>query len=171
MHTICLMKCLSEVFFLVWHSFWLSLLYYPFMRLTCVFHYNLVSFCFCFWYILQDMSQVYTDSHGRTRKRTKAEAVAAIERISQRKIVIERGVLRADIRVAPFDFIFRTFQENGWLSLFDVVSSTRTCMLRAYIIIPHVWKLKCAAPHCLSMPRLLLKSPAFHLFMPSAHHS
>jgi hypothetical protein len=43
--------------------------------------------------------------HGLSRKRSKEEAAAAIESIGHRKIVIERGVLRYDIRVPPFDFI------------------------------------------------------------------
>jgi len=30
--------------------------------------------------------------------------------------------VRYDIRVTPFDFIYRVFQENEWLSLFDVVN-------------------------------------------------
>jgi hypothetical protein len=68
------------------------------------------------------MSLLYTDSHGRTRERSKAEAATATERIGHRKIVIERGSLRPDIRVAPFDFIYRTFQKNGWLSIFDAVN-------------------------------------------------
>jgi hypothetical protein len=73
-------------------------------------------------FYFQEMPQLYIDSHGHTCKRTKVEATAAIERISQRKIVIEHRVLRSDIQVAPFNFIYRIFQENGWLSIFDAVN-------------------------------------------------
>jgi GTPase Era involved in 16S rRNA processing len=41
------------------------------------------------------MSTLYIDVHCRTRKRLKVEAAAAIERISHRKIVIERGALKS----------------------------------------------------------------------------
>ncbi len=37
-----------------------------------------------------------------SRKRSKAEIDAAIERIRHRKIVIENGVLWSDIRAPPF---------------------------------------------------------------------
>jgi len=67
------------------------------------------------------MPLLYKDSQGCTRKRTREEIAAAIERINSRTIVIERWVLKPDIKVAPFDFIYYTFQEIGWLSLFDVV--------------------------------------------------
>jgi hypothetical protein len=56
------------------------------------------------------------------RKQSKAEATTAIERISHRKIEIERGVLRSGIWVHPFQFIYQIFQENGWLSIFDAVN-------------------------------------------------
>lgn len=57
-----------------------------------------------------------------SRKRSKAEIDAAVERIHHRTIVIERGVLRSDIRVPPFQIIYQIFQQNGWLSVFDVVN-------------------------------------------------
>jgi hypothetical protein len=56
---------------------------------------------------------------SNTHKRSKVDAVATI---NSRTIVIERGVLKPDIRVAPFDFIYRIFNENGWLSIFDAVN-------------------------------------------------
>jgi hypothetical protein len=66
------------------------------------------------------MSTLHTDSQGRIRKRSREkDVVAAIERINSRTIIIEYGVLRPDIRVAPFDFIYHAFHENGWMSLFD----------------------------------------------------
>jgi hypothetical protein len=34
-------------------------------------------------------------------------------------IVIERGVLKPDIRVARFDFIYQKFQENQWSSMLN----------------------------------------------------
>jgi hypothetical protein len=37
-------------------------------------------------------------------------------------IVIERGVLRSDIRAPHFQFIYQTFQENGCLSIFYEVN-------------------------------------------------
>jgi hypothetical protein len=67
------------------------------------------------------MSTLYTDSHGHTCKRSKAKAAVAIERIGHRKIVIEHGVLKSEIRVPPFQFIYQIFHENRWLSLFDAV--------------------------------------------------
>ncbi|XP_062149271.1 BRAP2 RING ZnF UBP domain-containing protein 1-like isoform X3 [Alnus glutinosa] len=56
---------------------------------------------------------------SNTHKRSKVDAVATI---NSRTIVIEHGVLKPDIRVAPFDFIYRIFNENGWLSIFDAVN-------------------------------------------------
>jgi hypothetical protein len=71
----------------------------------------MISSCFFIFFLvclfcvrLQDMSTSYM-GHGLSRKRSKEEAAAAIESIGHRKIVIERGVLRYDIRVPPFDFI------------------------------------------------------------------
>jgi hypothetical protein len=133
MNTKCSTKCLIEISSSIWHSFWFSLFNYLFLGLTCDFFMALRVFGYNFlWF--QDMSTLYTDSHGRTRKRSKAEVVAAIERISHRKIVIECAMLKSNIRVHPFQFIYQIFQENGWLSLFDAVniihglsmSSTRT---------------------------------------------
>jgi hypothetical protein len=106
------------------------------------------------------MSLLYTDSQGCTCKRTREEAVAAIECINSRTIVIERGVLKPDIRVAPFDFIYQIFQENGWLSLFDAVYIYPRLVYEFYRNLKienmhhqfHVWKQKCEALHCTSMP-------------------
>jgi hypothetical protein len=68
------------------------------------------------------MSNLYLDSQGRSHKRSRDEVAAAMERINKRSIVIERTVLRSDIRVAPFDFIYHVFQDNRWLGLFDAVN-------------------------------------------------
>jgi hypothetical protein len=68
------------------------------------------------------MSTLYTDPHGYTRKRSKVEVAAAIEHISHRKIMIECGVLNTDIRVPPFQFIYRISQENGLMSIFDATN-------------------------------------------------
>jgi hypothetical protein len=119
-HTIHSTKCLNEITVFVWHPFWFSLLNYLFLGLTCDFLMALHFFGYIFlWF--QDMSTLYTDSHGHTCKRSKAKAAVAIERIGHRKIVIEHGVLKSDIRVPPFQFIYQIFHENRWLSLFDAV--------------------------------------------------
>jgi hypothetical protein len=47
-----------------------------------------------------------------SNKRKRDEIAAAQERFNKRTIVIERGVLKPDIKVAPFDFIYHRFQEN-----------------------------------------------------------
>jgi len=70
----------------------------------------------------QAMSTLYSDTHGRTHKRYKVEATVAIERISHRKIVIEHGVLKSNIRVHHFQFIYQIFHENKWLSIFDAAN-------------------------------------------------
>jgi hypothetical protein len=48
-----------------------------------------------------------------SNKRKRDEIAAAQERFNKRTTVIERGVLKPDIRVAPFDFIYHIFQENN----------------------------------------------------------
>jgi predicted transcriptional regulator len=68
------------------------------------------------------MSNLYLDSHGRSHKRSRDEVIPAMKRINKRNIVIERTVLRSNIRVTPFDFIYQVFLDNGWLSLFDAVN-------------------------------------------------
>lgn len=68
------------------------------------------------------MSNLYTNGRGYTRKRSKDEANAAMERIRTRTIVVEHGVLRSHIMVPPFNFIYQIFQESGWLSLFGDVN-------------------------------------------------
>jgi len=40
-----------------------------------------------------------------SNKRKRDEIAAAQERFNKRTIVIERGVLKPDIRMAPFDFV------------------------------------------------------------------
>jgi hypothetical protein len=57
-----------------------------------------------------------------SRKRFKVEIDDAIECIRHRMIVIEHGVLRSDLRALSFQFIYQTFQEDGWLSIFDAVN-------------------------------------------------
>jgi hypothetical protein len=74
---------------------------------------RVLGFFFFFGGMFSDMSTLHTDSQGRIHKRSREEVGAAIERINSRTIVIERGVLRPDIKVAPFDFIYHTFHENG----------------------------------------------------------
>jgi hypothetical protein len=44
-----------------------------------------------------------------SNKRKREEIAAAQEHFNKRTIVIERGVLKPDIRVAPFDFIYHRF--------------------------------------------------------------
>jgi hypothetical protein len=58
------------------------------------------------------MSTLHMTSQGYMRKRSRKEEVVAQERINKRTIVIEREVLKSDIRAAPFDFIYQRFQEN-----------------------------------------------------------
>jgi hypothetical protein len=55
-------------------------------------------------------------------KRSRDEVATAMECINKQNIIIERTVLRSDIRVAPFNFIYQVFQENGWLSLFEAIN-------------------------------------------------
>jgi hypothetical protein len=50
-------------------------------------------------------------------KRKRKEIAATQERFNKRTIVIERGVIKPDIKVAPFDFIYHRFQENQWSCL------------------------------------------------------
>jgi hypothetical protein len=52
-------------------------------------------------------------------KRKREEIVAAQERFNKRTIVIERGVLKPDIKMAPFDFIYHRFQEKQWSSMLN----------------------------------------------------
>jgi len=54
-----------------------------------------------------------------SNKRKRDEIAAAQERFNKMTIVIERGVLKPDIRVARFDFIYQKFQENQWSSMLN----------------------------------------------------
>jgi len=87
---------------------------------------------FFFFCMFSDISTLHTDSQGRIRKRTREEAAAAIQRINSRTTVIEHGVLKPDVRVASFDFIYQTFHQNGWLSLFDAVNVYPRLMYEFY---------------------------------------
>lgn len=77
------------------------------------------------------MSTLHMTSQGYMRKRSREEVVAQ-ERINKRAIVIEREVLKSDIRAAPFDFIYQRFQENKWLSLFDLVGKIFPRLVREF---------------------------------------
>jgi hypothetical protein len=52
-------------------------------------------------------------------KRKREEIATAQARLNKRTIVIERAVLKQDIKKAPFDFIYQRFQENQWSSLLN----------------------------------------------------
>jgi hypothetical protein len=54
-----------------------------------------------------------------SNKRKRDEIATAQECFNKRTIVNERGVLKLDIRVAPFYFIYHIFQENKWPSMLD----------------------------------------------------
>lgn len=81
-------KMPEEKFFIVWHFFWLSLPFYPFMRLTCVFHYYIAGFWVFVLVYFSDKSTFNINSHGHIRKKSKAEAASAVECISSRRIGI-----------------------------------------------------------------------------------
>jgi hypothetical protein len=59
------------------------------------------------------MSTLHIASQGYMRKRLKEKVAAAQERINKRTIVIEREVLKLDIRVAPFDLSIRDFRRTS----------------------------------------------------------
>jgi hypothetical protein len=77
MHTMCSMKCLSEVFFLIWQSFWSSLLHYPVMRLTYVFIFYFVWF-WVFIYFFCEIARYVFFLYGRGLSRKRSKAVAAV---------------------------------------------------------------------------------------------
>lgn len=57
-----------------------------------------------------------------SKKRTREERDALRGKISKRSIIVERGVLRSDLMVEPFQFIYDIFRENKWLTLFEPVN-------------------------------------------------
>jgi hypothetical protein len=61
-------------------------------------------------------------SHVR-RKRTAEEKTTLQNKILSRNIVIERGMVQADVMIEPFRFINDIFRENKWRSLFTPVDA------------------------------------------------
>jgi len=59
-------------------------------------------------------------STNMSNKRKRDEIAIAQERFNKMTNVIERGVLKPNIRVAHFDFIYHRFQENQWSSMLNV---------------------------------------------------
>jgi len=165
-HTTCSMKCLSEVFFLIWQSFWSSLLHYPVMRLTYVFIFYFVWF-WVFIYFFCEIARYVFFLYGRGLSRKRSKAVAAVA-------VGSWGMISRFLLLISSTGLFSKM--DGWASSMhwtsthdSCMSSTKTYMLNACTIIPHVWKLKCAAPHFSWMCRLLQKSSTFHLFSCHQH--
>jgi len=53
-------------------------------------------------------------SQRRVRQRTDAGLAATRARIESRQVIPERNIVRADVMVAPLDFIAQIIQENHW---------------------------------------------------------
>jgi hypothetical protein len=77
----------------------------------------LLDCCFCFVKFLGHPN--YNCYNIKIFSGKREEIAAAQEHFNKRTIVIERGVLKPDIRVAPFDFIYHRFQENLWSSMLN----------------------------------------------------
>jgi hypothetical protein len=53
-------------------------------------------------------------SQRKVRQRTKGGIAATRDRMENRQVIPERNIVRADIMVAPLDFIAEMIQANHW---------------------------------------------------------
>jgi hypothetical protein len=68
----------------------------------------------------------------KSNKRKREEIVVAQECFNKRTIVIDRGVHKPDIKMAPFDFIYHRFQENQQSSMLNAAGKIYPRLVREF---------------------------------------